>query len=170
MKKNVNYVIFPVKWGYFGIAGSEKGLLRTCLPAPRYKRIKSRLLKNLPLAQFNRSFLKQLQQQIVAYFGGAAEDFGPDIPADLTELTHFQAAVLTACRHIKLGQTITYAQLAESIGRPNAARAVGNALAKNPLPLVIPCHRVLAANNKLGGFSAPGGIRMKKKLVIHEKC
>jgi methylated-DNA-[protein]-cysteine S-methyltransferase len=112
--------------------------------------------------------LKQLQQQIVAYFGGATVDLGPEIPVDLTELTHFQAAVLTACRQIKFGQTITYAQLAEKIGKPNAARAVGNALAKNPLPLIIPCHRILRSDNGLGGFSAPGSTKLKARLLSHE--
>ncbi|MBN2269263.1 MAG: methylated-DNA--[protein]-cysteine S-methyltransferase, partial [Sedimentisphaerales bacterium] len=123
MKKNANYVIFPVKWGYFGIAGREKCLLRTCLPGPRYQEIKACLLKNMPLAQFNRFYVEQLQEQIVAYFDGAAVDFTPDIPVDLSELRHFQTAVLTACRQIKLGRTITYAQLAKEVGKPNAARA-----------------------------------------------
>ena len=170
MQKPVNYVIFPVKWGNFGIAGSEKGLLRTCLPGPQYEEIKACLLRNLPFARFNRSFSKQLQEQIGAYFDSPAVDLGPEIPVDLTELPQFQTAVLTACRQIELGRTITYAQLAEKICKPNAARAVGNALAKNPLPLIIPCHRILRSDNGLGGFSAPGGIRMKKKLIIHEKC
>ncbi len=170
MQETLNYVIFPVKWGYFGIAGGEKGLLRTCLPGPRSEEIKARLLKDLPFAQFNSSFSKKLREQIVAYFECPAVDLGPEVPVDLSGLTHFQGVVLTACRQIKLGWTITYAQLANRIGRPGAARAVGNALARNPLPLVIPCHRVLRADGNLGGFSAPGGIRMKKKLLIHEKC
>ena len=81
----------------------------------------------------------------------------------------FQAAVLNACRRVKHGKTITYGQLAKEIGKSNAARAVGNALARNPLPLIIPCHRVLAANNKLGGFSAPGGKNLKARLLKHEQ-
>ena len=168
MQKTLNYVIFPVKWGYFGIAGGEKGLLRTCLPGPRSEEIKARLLKDIPFAQFNSSFSKQLQEQIVAYFEGPAVDLGPEIPVDLSELTNFQAVVLTACRQVKLGWTITYTQLANRISRPSAARAVGNALAKNPLPLVIPCHRILRSDNGLGGFSAPGGTKLKARLLSHE--
>jgi len=169
MQKPANYVIFQTLWGYFGMAGSEKGLLRTCLPGPKYEEIEARLHKNFPLAQFNDSFLKQLQGRITAYFAGSAVDFGPEIPIDLAELTPFQAAVLRACRQVRLGRTITYGQLAKKLGKPNAARAVGNALAKNPLPLIIPCHRVLAANNKLGGFSAPGGKNLKARLLKHEQ-
>jgi len=169
MRKPIKYVIFPTKWGHFGMAGSEKGLLRTCLPGPKYEEIEAHLHKNFPLAQFNGSFLKQLQGRITAYFAGSAVDFGPEIPIDLAELTPFQTAVLTACCRIGLARTLTYGQLAEKIGRPNAARAVGNALAKNPLPLIIPCHRVLAANNKLGGFSAPGGKNLKARLLKHEQ-
>jgi len=151
------------------MAGSEKGLLRTCLPGPKYEGIEARLLKNFPLARFNSSFFNHVQDQMTAYFAAATVDFSPEIPIDLTELTPFQTAVLRACRQVRLGRTITYGQLAEKIGKPKAARAVGNALAKNPLPLIIPCHRVLAANNKLGGFSAPGGKNLKVRLLKHEQ-
>lgn len=168
MQKTLDYVIFPVKWGYFGIAGGEKGLLRTCLPGPNPEEIKACLLKDIPFAQFNSSFLKRVQEQIAAYFEGPAVGLGPEIPVDLGGLTHFQAAVLTACRQIKPGRTITYAQLANRIGRSGAARAVGNALAKNPLPLVIPCHRILRSDSGLGGFSAPGGTMLKRRLLMHE--
>ena len=170
MQKAVNYVIFPVTWGHFGLAGGEKGLLRTCLPSPRSEEIKARLLKDIPFAQFNSSFLKQLQGQIAAYFEGPAMNLGPEIPVDLSGLTYFQAIVLTSCRQIKLGRTITYAELANKIGRHGAARAVGNALAKNPLPLVIPCHRILRSDKGLGGFSAPGGITLKTRLLSHEQA
>lgn len=169
MRKLEEYVIFTTKWGYFGLAGSEKGLLQTSLPGPGYDQIEARLLANHPLAQFNPSFFKQLQGRIAAYFAGASANFDLEIPLDLTDLTPFQAAVLTACRRVKLGKTITYGQLAQKIGNPKAARAVGTALAKNPIPLIVPCHRILAANNKLGGFSAPGGISLKKKMLSLEK-
>lgn len=169
MQKTLKYVIFPTKWGHFGMAGSEKGLLRTCLPGPKYEEIEAQLHKNFPLAQFNGSFLKQVQRRISAYFADSAVDFGTAIPIDLAELTPFQTAVLRACRQVRLGRTITYGQLAERIGNSNAARAVGNALAKNPLPLIIPCHRVLAADNRLGGFSAPGGKKLKARLLEHEQ-
>ena len=76
---------------------------------------------------------------------------------------------MTACRDIRFGQTVSYGRLAEMAGKPGAARAVGRALAKNPLPLIIPCHRVICANGKIGGFSAPGGVTLKKRLLQLEQ-
>lgn len=170
MQEPIKYAIFPTKWGYFGLAATPKALLRTYLPGPGYEEIKARLLKDLPAAQFDRTLSKPVQERICAYFEAEPTEFGPDIPLDLTGSTPFQAAALTACRQLQFGRTTTYNQLAKKLGRPAAARAVANALARNPLPLIIPCHRVLCANGKLGGFSAPGGIRLKKKLIMHEKC
>jgi len=81
----------------------------------------------------------------------------------------FTATVLAACRNVKFGQTTTYGQLARIAGHPKAARPVGRIMAKNPLPLIIPCHRVLTSNGQLGGFSAPGGKRLKKKMLELER-
>jgi len=111
----------------------------------------------------------ELQGRIAAYFDGEPVDFGPEIRLDLDGFTRFQVQVLTACRQIKLGKTTSYGKLAKTIHRPAAARAVGNALSANPIPLIIPCHRVLAADNSLAGFSAPGGTAIKNKLLEHER-
>jgi methylated-DNA-[protein]-cysteine S-methyltransferase len=122
----------------------------------------------LPEAKFNKSYFKNLQEKIIAYFDGDSVNFGLDIPVTLNGFRGFSCRVLTACRDIKFGQKTTYAGLAKKAGRPNAGRAVGNALARNPLPLIIPCHRVIRSDGKLGGFSAPGGISIKKKLLALE--
>jgi methylated-DNA-[protein]-cysteine S-methyltransferase len=169
MQGPIKYAIFPTKWGYFGLAATPKALLRTCLPGPGYEEITARLLNDLPAAQFDRTLFKPVQKRICAYFDAETTEFGPDIPLDLTGLTPFQAAVLTACRQLQFGRTTTYGQLAKKLGRPAAARAVANALARNPLPLIIPCHRVLCANGNLGGFSAPGGTELKARLLRHEQ-
>jgi len=168
MQKVIKYVIFQTKWGYFGLAGTKYALCRTHLPGPEPKKIESRLLKNLPGAQFDSTFFKILQKQIAAYFEGSCVNFSPDIPVVLDGVGGFSREVLTACREIKFGQRITYSGLAQKAGRPAASRAVGNVLAKNPLPLIIPCHRVLRTDGKLGGFSAPGGISFKKRLLALE--
>ena len=168
MQKVIKYVIFQTKWGYFGLVGTKSALCRTQLPGPELKKIESRLLKNLPDAQFDETIFKILQEKITAYFEGSCVNFSPDIPVVLDGLGDFSREVLTACRDIEFGQRISYAGLAEKTGRPAASRAVGNALAKNPLPLIIPCHRVLRTDGKLGGFSAPGGINMKKRLLALE--
>lgn len=109
--------------------------------------------------------LDDFVEQLKAYFNGTLQTFS--VAIDL-QVPGFTAEVLGAARKIKYGQTMTYGQLAERIGRPNACRAVGNALGANPLPLVIPCHRVIAANGQLGGFSA--GLQIKRQLLEHEKA
>jgi len=175
MQKVIKYAIFKTRWGHFGLAGTEYGLCRTQLPGPKSEKIKSLLLKNLPLPnqassiEFDKTFFKTLQEQITAYFEGAHVNFSRDIPLVLYGFSSFSISVLTTCRDVAFGQTITYGRLAKQSGRPNASRAVGSALAKNPLPLIIPCHRIVRSDGKLGGFSAPGGVKLKKRLLLHEK-
>lgn len=169
MQKAIKYVIFKTKWGYFGLAGTDSAICRTELPQPVYERVKSRLLKDIPETRAEKFYFKNLQEQIAAYFEGERVDFALDIPVELNGLYGFSHDVLIACRQIWFGQTISYAGLAKKLRRPNAGRAVGNTLAKNPLPLIIPCHRVIRSDGKLGGFTAPGGINLKKQLLLHEK-
>ena len=164
----IKYVIFKTKWGHFGLVGTKSVLCRTQLPGPEPKKIESRLLKNLPDAQFDETLFKILQKQIASYFEGSCVNFSPDLPVALDGFDGFPRKVLTACRKIEFGQRITYAGLAQKTGRPAASRAVGNALAKNPLPLIIPCHRVLRTDGKMGGFSAPGGISFKERMLALE--
>jgi len=118
--------------------------------------------------KFDRVLFRPLQEQITAYFEGVCVNFNPDFPIILDGFSLFTGLVLAACRQIGFGQTITYSALAERIGRTAAARAVGNALAKNPLPLIIPCHRVVRTDGSLGGFFTPGGKKLKEKLLRHE--
>jgi len=88
--------------------------------------------------------------------------------AALSKLTPFQRAVLFECAKIPKGKTKTYSQLAAAIGKPKAARAVGSALAKNPLAPLIPCHRVVRSDGNLGGYSAKGGKKRKAQLLRNE--
>jgi O-6-methylguanine DNA methyltransferase len=91
-----------------------------------------------------------------------------DVPVDLNSAGPFVQRVCEAARDIPMGKTVTYADLAGSFGRPSLARAVGRALGRNPIPLIIPCHRVMAAHGKPGGFSAYGGRATKAKLLALE--
>jgi methylated-DNA-[protein]-cysteine S-methyltransferase len=116
--------------------------------------------------RFEKDLLKPLQDDIVAYFNGQTVKF--DVPLGFNHLQNFTKKVLTACRKIATGRTVSYSQLACMIGQPRAGRAVGNALAKNPVPLIIPCHRVIHSDGSLGNFSAPGGTNTKKKLIALE--
>jgi methylated-DNA-[protein]-cysteine S-methyltransferase len=164
MQKPMKYTIFKTKWGYFGLAATDNGLLRTCLPLAEREKAKSQLLQNLPDPQYDKALFKTAQEQITAYFEGNCIDFG-GIPVVLDGLGLFTRRVLTACRDIEFGQTVSYGRLAEMAGKPGAARAVGGALAKNPLPLIIPCHRVVCANGKIGGFSTIGAVNLKKRML-----
>ena len=105
------------------------------------------------------------------YFAGKPTKFAVDI--DFTDHPPFREAVLRACRRIPYGKTASYADLARAVGKPRAARAVGTAMAHNPVPLVIPCHRVVRSDGSLGGFSTPRGVKEKKRLLLLEgalKC
>ena len=169
MQEEVKYVIFETRWGYFGLAGTESALCRTCLPGPKHRKTEKHLLRDLSAGQFDKAFFKSLQKQIAAYYEGACVNFGPEIPVSLDGFRAFGASVLRKCRQLQFGQTISYAGLAKKSGRPAASRAIGSALAKNPLPLIIPCHRVLRTDGNLGGFSAPGGIAVKKMMLELER-
>jgi methylated-DNA-[protein]-cysteine S-methyltransferase len=164
MKKTVKFTIFETKWGYFGLAFADKKLLRTVLPAAKRERVGEQLLKNLPFAQYDRNLFKAVQKYIADYFEGECVDFST-LPVVLDGFSAFARRVLTACRNIRFGRTVTYGQLAKMAGKPGAARAVGRVLAKNPMPLIIPCHRVIGSNGSLGGFSAQGGLKLKKRLL-----
>jgi len=169
MQNVIKFVVFETNWGHFGLVGTESTLLRTYLPEPNLEKIKLKILKDLPSAKYDRIFLRNIQEQIKAYFEGNPVNFGPDIHVTLDDLSRFYRAVLLACRKIQFGKTISYSLLAKKSGSPAASRAVGNALAKNPVPLIIPCHRVVRGNGKLGGFSAPGGIDLKARLLRLEQ-
>jgi methylated-DNA-[protein]-cysteine S-methyltransferase len=110
-----------------------------------------------------RSELGELSSRIKAYFTGRRVEFS--VPLDLAGVTEFRQRVLLACAAIPYGQTRSYGQLAKAVRSNGAARAVGGAMAHNPIPLIIPCHRILAANGRLGGFSAEGGTAVKAKML-----
>lgn len=105
--------------------------------------------------------------KLMRYFDGECIDFA-DIPVDLSGLAPFRQKVLRTTCTLRYGDICTYGQLANLCGSPRAARAVGGALASNPLPIIIPCHRVLAATGRLTGYSAPGGEVTKRRLLKME--
>ena len=104
---------------------------------------------------------------IQAHLAGQPQDLR-DLPLDFSGVQDFERRVYAAARALDPGQTCTYGEMAHAIGQPAALRAVGQALGHNPWPLVIPCHRVLAAGGRLGGFSAPGGSETKRRLLVLE--
>ncbi len=105
--------------------------------------------------------LAPAEAQLTEYFGRRRPRF--DLFVDLTELGEFQRAVLDAASGLDFGETVTYTEIARRIGRPKASRAVGNALGRNPVPIIVPCHRVVRTDGTLGGYT--GGLRYKRTLL-----
>lgn len=109
------------------------------------------------------SKLREVVSQVLDYLEGRRKDF--TFEYDLRSLTPFQRNVLTTVQKVPRGEYLTYGDLARRIGKPGAARAVGQALGSNPIPILIPCHRVLASDGSLGGYSGRGGVRTKEALL-----
>jgi methylated-DNA-[protein]-cysteine S-methyltransferase len=103
-------------------------------------------------------------RELREYFAGTLTEF--TVPVDLSATTPFTRKVLAALRKVPQGRTTSYGEIARRVGRPGAARAVGRAVGSNPVPVVVPCHRVLAADGGLGGFSL--GLPLKRALLRHE--
>jgi methylated-DNA-[protein]-cysteine S-methyltransferase len=112
-------------------------------------------------------WVEDLKQRLQSYAAGSDERFD-DVPLDLSHLSAFQSRVVKACRAIRRGRVRTYGELAASVGAPGAARAVGTVMAKNRYPIIIPCHRVVGSAGSLGGFSADGGIGVKRRMLEME--
>ncbi len=106
------------------------------------------------------------RREVGEYLSGRRTSFTLDV--DLRHVTPFQRSVLQAARAVPRGEVVTYGQIGQRIGRPRAARAIGQALGSNPIPIVVPCHRVLASDGSLGGYSGRGGIRTKRQLLLLE--
>lgn len=117
----------------------------------------------LPAVHTSTPLLKEAADQLLAYLDGKLESF--DLPLDWSGMTAFQQLVLRRTCSIRFGEILTYGGLAKIIGKPSASRAVGAALGSNPIPLIIPCHRVVAADGSLTGYSAAEGIKTKQWLL-----
>jgi methylated-DNA-[protein]-cysteine S-methyltransferase len=112
-------------------------------------------------------WVRDVVNRLERYADGEPVEFA-DVPLALDHLTLFARRVVAACRRVGWGQVSTYGELAARCGSPGAARAVGSVMAKNCYPLIVPCHRVLAAGGAIGGYSAPDGLRMKRRLLAME--
>lgn len=161
MSGELKYVTFNTDRGWVGVLASAKGLLGTTLPQPSAQEA-SRLLGNsLSEAIWSPQRFDDLAERLKVYFSGGKVTFSDEL--DLSAATPFQRQVWDITRLIPYGETRNYLWVAEQIKRPRAARAVGQALSRNPLPIIVPCHRVVASSGKLSGFS--GGLEMKRELL-----
>ncbi|HOB73164.1 MAG TPA: methylated-DNA--[protein]-cysteine S-methyltransferase [Phycisphaerae bacterium] len=157
------YTLIKTPVGHVGIVASAIGLSHIHLMRGGAAEAARRLERLHPGAQRDDDVLPDLQHELGLYFSGRPVCF--TVTLDLTSCTEFQRRVLRACSRIEYGQTITYGGLARRVGCPTGARAVGGVMARNPVPLVIPCHRVVGCNGSLGGFSAEHGVSLKKFLL-----
>ena len=157
------YTTFKTAWGWVGALASPKGLKR--LTMPKRTRAAARAGVTIPGAKSDPKPFAAAIRQLQAYFVG--ELVGFDLALDLSDLPHFSAGTLHAARSIPYGQVATYGDLARQLGKPGASRAVGQAMGRNPVPIVVPCHRVVSSTG-LGGFSAEEGLDLKARLLAHE--
>jgi methylated-DNA-[protein]-cysteine S-methyltransferase len=162
-----HYHIFETARGHCGITWSGAGVSRLQLPDRSAEAIERSLLRRLRSAKPGTPppSVAETIAAVKRYFAGEKVEF-TDVPLDLEGQDEFFRQIYTAARRVSWGQTTTYGALAKELGGGwEAARDVGQAMAKNPVALIIPCHRVLAAGNKVGGFSAPGGSASKIKML-----
>jgi len=156
----ISYDVFKTPWGWVGIAFTPRGLRQLVLPRPD-RAVVAGELGLLPGALL--SPWEALRSGLLAFFQGRGSC--PNVPVDLAGVEGFTCRVLNAARTIPPGTTITYGELARRAGSPRACRATGQVMARNPIPLVIPCHRVVAAGGP-GGYA--GGLAMKARLLALE--
>ena len=164
MTGELNYITFDTNMGWIGVSGSANGLVSTTLPQRSAQEVRQLLGDSVNHASWSPHQFNDLVERLRAYFGGHKATF-PD-SLDLSSATPFQREVWEITRLIPYGETRSYTWVAEQIKKPGAVRAVGQALARNPLPVIIPCHRVLNIDGKLGGYS--GGTEIKKRLLFLE--
>ena len=161
---DVAYDLTDSPVGELLVAATERGLCRISFDPEPERAIEE--LARAHGARVLRSFgpLQQSRRELDEYFEGSRRDF--DLPVDLAALPSFQQAVLAELQRVPYGATATYGGLAARIGRPRAARAVGGALNRNPIPIVVPCHRVVGSSGSLVGYA--GGLERKEKLLALE--
>lgn len=170
-RMNTCYAVIDTELGFAGIAWDDAGITRFQLPSASAQATTRGLLRRVPEAKaaMPPSPIAQTIEMAKRYFAGGKIDFSGVI-LDLADQNDLFREIYAAARRVGYGKTTTYARLAKEIGRTDweAAREVGQAMAKNPVALIIPCHRVLAAGGKIGGFSAPGGAETKAKMLALE--
>ena len=158
--------LFDTPIGACGIAWHGAGLAGVLLPDRDPDRTMKRLKqRHSDLEPASRpEWVAEAIGRIRALLSGRADDL-ESVPLDWSRVGDFEARVLREARRVPPGQTLTYGELAVRLGEPGQARAVGQALGRNPWPIVVPCHRVTAASGRTGGFSAPGGVSTKLRLL-----
>ncbi|MEO3385211.1 methylated-DNA--[protein]-cysteine S-methyltransferase [Mesorhizobium sp. CAU 1741] len=163
-------LVFDTALGFVALAWSDTGLTRLALPQASRgaaERLAAKWTDTADAEAPRAPFVEEAMRLVRSYADGATVDFST-LPFDLSGIDPFRRSIYAAALKLRQGEVTTYGELAERAGFPKMARETGQALGRNPLPLVIPCHRILAAGGKIGGFSAPGGAATKERLLAHE--
>ncbi len=158
----MKYTVFDTEWGAFGYVVRGKRLVATFM-LQSGANVRRAIRRDWPEAVETPNALPGFRKQVTDYFAGKLKRFAVDV--DLSDVPPFRQSVLRACQRIPYGKTAAYADLARAAGSPGACRAAGGAMAHNPIPLVIPCHRVLRSDGSIGGFSSRRGVKDKQRLL-----
>jgi methylated-DNA-[protein]-cysteine S-methyltransferase len=163
------YTLFDTALGRCAIAWSDHGIAAVELPDRDEAAMRRRVRRALPDAREAAPppEVADAIDAITGLFDGRPDDLG-SVVLDMDDVPEFHRRVYDVARSIPPGETLSYGEVAARLGEPGAAQAVGRALGRNPFPIVVPCHRVLAANGALHGFSAPGGIETKRRMLAIE--
>ena len=169
MISNPGFTLFDTTIGRCGIAWGGRGILAVRLPEGDDAKTRARLLRRCPSAREMAPppAVQRTIDDIVALLRGEAVDLST-VVIDMAGLPAFNRDVYAIARTIPPGATLTYGEIAARLGEPERARDVGQALGQNPIPVIVPCHRVVAAGRKAGGFSAPGGVTTKLRILAIE--
>ncbi|NKQ57396.1 methylated-DNA--[protein]-cysteine S-methyltransferase [Amycolatopsis sp. K13G38] len=163
------FAVFDTAIGHCGIAWGERGVVSVRLPDRGAEQTRARLRARFPEAGEGEPPppIWRAIEEIRALLRGEALDLA-GIELDLTGVPEFHRQVYEVARTIPPGKTLTYGEVAARLGVPGSAQAVGQALGRNPFPIVVPCHRVLGAGGRMVGFSAPGGVETKRRMLVIE--
>jgi len=161
MSETLKYTTFQITWGWIAVLHSNKGLVATSLPQRTEQHALMALGRNIEHAYQVTGGLEDLLKRLQDYYDGRLVFFTDKL--DLEKATRFQRRVWEVTRSIPYGETRSYLWVARHVRSPRGSRAVGQALGANPLPIIIPCHRVVSSDGGIGGFS--GGLGMKRKLL-----
>ena len=165
------YALFDTALGPCGLVWGDDGITNAVLPEADLEATRQRLLRRTPGAVET-----EPQDDIAAAIEGILQLFADgrrdlvDVKLDLSAVSDFQREVYAIARAIPPGETLTYGEIARRLGSVNLSREVGQAMGRNPIPIIVPCHRVMAANGGTGGFSAPGGVDTKLRMLTIEKA
>jgi methylated-DNA-[protein]-cysteine S-methyltransferase len=167
--KGVFCSFFKAPQGWGGVIASTKGVLEVILPfgAMTRKGLASQISLLYPAANKGNDVSEVAAKELEVYFKGEARRFS--VPLDLSECTEFQRAIYRVVAAIPYGEVKSYAEVATLIGKSGAARGVGSAMARNPIPIIIPCHRVVGSSGKMVGYSGIGGVDSKQWLLAMEQ-